>query len=115
MSGRNTAILLHGILAEILKVSKLIEGYQYEDFYRDEQTYTKVTNSIRILDEMVHQIPTIIRVKYALLPWRELEALKEEVAHADTVTRPRIIWKICTETLPRIQPLVENLAEEIKT
>jgi uncharacterized protein with HEPN domain len=52
-------------------------------------------------------------VKYALLPWKELEALEEEVARADTVTRPRIIWRISTETLPRIQPLVENLIDEM--
>ncbi|MGD0534079.1 MAG: HepT-like ribonuclease domain-containing protein [Methanoregula sp.] len=114
MSGRNTLELIHGILTEITKVSRLIEGYQYEDFYRDEQTYAMVTGCIRNLDLMAHQMPTIIQVKYALLPWKELAALEEEVAHADTVTRPGVIWRICTETLPRIQPLVENLIEELE-
>ncbi len=114
MTKQNTAILFRQILAEIVKISKLIEGYKFEDFYRDEQTYSKVTNCIRSLDLMAHQIPTIIRVKYALLPWKELQALEEEVAQSDAVTRPRLIWQICTETLPRIQPLVENLIEEVE-
>jgi uncharacterized protein with HEPN domain len=114
MSGRNTLELLNNILTEIKKVSQLTEGYQYEDFYRDELTYTAVTGCIKTLDTVAHQMPTIIRVKYALLPWKELEALEEEVAHADTVTRPRIIWRICTETLPRIRPLVENLIQEME-
>jgi uncharacterized protein with HEPN domain len=113
MSGRNTLELLNNILTEIKKISRLTEGYQYEDFYRDERTYAEVTGCIKTLDNVAHQMPTIIRVKYALLPWKELEALEEEVAHADTVTRPRIIWKISTETLPRIQPLVENLIDEM--
>jgi uncharacterized protein with HEPN domain len=113
MSGRNTLELLNGILAEITNVSRLTEGCQYEDFFRDETLYAKVNAGIRSIDEMVHQIPTIIRVKYALLPWKELSALEEAVAHADTVTRPRLIWKISTETLPRIRPLVENLIDEM--
>lgn len=114
MSGRNTAILLRGIQTEMAKISKMIEGYTFEDFYRDEQTYTKVTDSIRALYGMTRQIPTIIRVKYALLPWKELQALEDEVSQSDAITRPRIIWRICTETLPRIQPLVENLIMEIE-
>jgi uncharacterized protein with HEPN domain len=111
--GRNTLDLLHGILTEITKISGLTEGYQYDDFFRDEEVYTRVSAGIRAIDENVHHIPTIIRVKYALLPWKELSALEEEVAHADAVTRPRIIWKIVTEILPRIQPLIENLIEEV--
>ena len=37
MTGRNTPELLHGILAEIAKVSRLTDGYRYEDFYRDKK------------------------------------------------------------------------------
>lgn len=113
MSGRNTHELLSGLLTEITQVSRLTEGYQYEDFFRDEQACTRVTAGIRAIDETVHRVPTIIRVKYALLPWKELSSLEEEVAHADAVNRPRIIWKIVTEILPRIQPLIENLIEEM--
>jgi uncharacterized protein with HEPN domain len=114
MSGRNTLELLNGILTGITDISQLTEGYQYEDFFQDEPTYTKVTASLDSIDEMVHQIPTIIRVKYALLPWKELSALEEAVAHADPASQPRLIWKISTETLPRIRPLVENLIEEME-
>ena len=113
MSGRNTLDLLNGILTEITNVTRLTEGYHYEDFFRNEKLYAKVNDSVRSIDEMAHQIPTIIRVKYALLPWKELSALEEAVAHADAVTRPRLIWKISTETLPRIRPLVESLIEEM--
>ena len=86
MSGRNTLELLNGILTGITTISQLTEGYQYEDFLRDEPTYAKVTASVRSIDEMAHQIPTIIRVKYALLPWKELSALEEAVAHADAAS-----------------------------
>jgi len=113
MSGQKTLELVNGLLTEITQVTQLTEGYQYEDFFRDEQTYARVAAGIRTIDGMVHQVRTIIRVKYALLPWKELAVLEEEVAHADAATRPRIIWKIVTEILPRIQPLIENLIEEM--
>lgn len=114
MSGQKTLELVTGLLTEITHVTRLTEGYQYEDFFRDEPTYAKVVAGLRAIDEKVHQVPTIIRVKYALLPWKELAVLEEEVAHADAATRPRIIWKIATEILPRIQPLIENLIEEME-
>ncbi len=115
MTGRNTRQLLYGILDEIVQISRLTEGHPYEDFYRDEQTYVKVTVCIRDIGEMVQGIPTIVRVKYALVPWKELEALEEAIGRADPINRPRLVWKISTETLPRIRLMVEDLLKEIRT
>jgi len=60
-------------------------------------------------------IPTIVRVKYVLLPWKEIAALKTEFMEADAHLRPRVVWKISTEALPRIRPLVQSLIEEIES
>ncbi|MFY9750110.1 MAG: hypothetical protein WAK75_05710 [Methanoregula sp.] len=115
MTGRNTRELLHGILDEIVQISRLTEGRQYENFYRDEQAYGKVTVCIRAIGEMVRGIPTIVRVKYALVPWNELGAFEEAIGRVEPVNRPRLVWKISTETLPRIRLMVEDLLKEIKT
>jgi uncharacterized protein with HEPN domain len=113
MTGRNTRELLCAILAEIEKISRLAGQSSYEDFCEDEEVYTKVTGCIRTIGEMERTIPTMVRVKYALVPWEELAALEDAIARADPVNRPRLVWKISTETLPRIRLLVENLADEM--
>ena len=114
MSKSNSRQLLYNIIAEIIRISQVIHGLQYEDFYRDEKAYASVTGSLKIISEQERRVPTIIRVKYALIPWNELSELEGRIAGADPVNRPRIIWKIATETLPRIKPFLENLEKEMK-
>ena len=114
MAGRNTLELLHDILAEIVQVSRLIERHQYEDFYRDEQVCAKVTCCIRALGEKERLIPTIVRVKYALVPWTEPGALDGAIARADPAGRSGLVWEICTGTLPRIRLQIEDLFDEMR-
>ena len=56
------------LLPEIIKVGRLIEGYQYEDFYQDEKVYASVLGCMRAISEMEQAVPTMVRVKYALVP-----------------------------------------------
>ncbi len=114
MAGRDTRNLLNGIVAEIIKVGRLIEGYQYEDFYQDEKVYASVLGCMRAISEMEQAVPTMVRVKYALVPWKELAALDAAITNADPVNRPRLLWKISTETLPQIRPMIQNLIEEME-
>lgn len=114
MAGRDTRNLLNGIVAEIIKVGLWIEGYQYEDFYQDEKVYASVLGCMRAISEMEQAVPTMVRVKYALVPWKELAALDAAITNADPVNRPRLLWKISTETLPQIRPMIQNLIEEME-
>ncbi len=114
MAGRDTRNLLNGIVAEIIKVGRLIEGYQYEDFYQDEKVYASVLGCMRAISEMEQAVPTMVRVKDALVPWKELAALDAAITNADPVNRPRLLWKISTETLPQIRPMIQNLIEEME-
>lgn len=114
MPKSNSRQLLREILAEMVRISQLTSGRQYENFYRDEKDYASLAGSLRIISERVRQVPTIIRVKYALVPWNELSELEEKISGTDPVNRPRILWKIATETLPRIRPVLENLEKEME-
>jgi uncharacterized protein with HEPN domain len=114
MAGRNTLMLLKDIRENIVSVAQLIEGLSYEEFHRDEWTYAAVIRCIRTIGGTAQRIPTIARVKYALVPWKELAALEDAVTHADPTTLPITVWKISTETLPVIRPLVENVIGEIE-
>jgi uncharacterized protein with HEPN domain len=114
MAGRNTLELLKEIRENIAAVTNLIEGLSYEEFHRDEWTYAAVIKCIRKIGEATQRISTIARVKYALVPWKDLAALENTVTRADPATLPITIWKISTETLPVIRPLVENVIGEIK-
>jgi uncharacterized protein with HEPN domain len=114
MTGRNNRELLCDILAEITTISRLTGQSSYEEFYRDERMYADITRCIHTIGEIERAIPTIVRVKYALVPWKELAMLEDTIALTEPVLRPRLVWKISTETLPRIRLLVENLVDEMK-
>jgi len=114
MSGRTTRQLLRSILAEIDRVAGLIEECRTENFCKDKRLIAAVTDSVRAISSLERGIPTIIRVKYALVPWTELAGLEDTIIRWDPGTRPRLLWKISTETLPRIRPIVENLLKEME-
>lgn len=114
ISVRNLREPLNIILEESAKVADLMRDKSFEEFSCDPATYEQVVSCIQRIDEAAHGIPTIVRVKYALLPWKEIAALKAEFMAADAHLRPRVVWKISTEALPRIRPLVASLIEEIE-
>ncbi|MGA2104687.1 DUF86 domain-containing protein [Methanoregula sp.] len=114
MPKSNSRQLLREILAEMIRISQLTSCRQYEDFYRDEKDYASLAGSLKIISERVRHVPTIIRVKYALIPWNELSELEEKITGTDPVNRPKLLWKIATETLPRIRPVLENLEKEME-
>jgi Uncharacterized conserved protein len=114
ISSHNLREPLNRILEESARVADLVRDKTFEEFVQEPATYTTVVSCIQRIDEAAHGIPTIVRVKYALLPWKEISALKAEFMEADAHLRPRVVWKISTEALPRIRPLVESLIDEIE-
>lgn len=115
ISSHNLREPLNRILKESAAIADLVRDRTFEDFLQDPATYEKVVSCIQRIDEAAHGIPTIVRVKYVLLPWKEIAALKTEFMEADAHLRPRVVWKISTEALPRIRPLVQSLIEEIES
>ena len=114
ISSHNLREPLNRILEESARVANLVRDKTFEEFVQEPATYEKVVSCIQRIDEAAHGIPTIVRVKYVLLPWKEIAALKTEFMEADAHLRPRVVWKISTEALPRIRPLVESLIDEIE-
>jgi uncharacterized protein with HEPN domain len=105
---------LKDIRENIVSVARLIEGLSYEEFHHDEWTYAAVIRCIRTIGETARRISTIARVKYALVPWKDLAALDDSVTRADPANLSTTVWKISTETLPVIRPLIENVIGEIE-
>ena len=93
MPKSNSRQLLREILAEMIRISQLTSCRQYEDFYRDEKDYASLAGSLKIISERVRHVPTIIRVKYALIPWNELSELEEKITGTDPVNRPNFSGK----------------------
>jgi len=114
MKKQDTCRLLRGIINGIRQVSDLTVNYRYEDFYRDQQAHATITGYIRTIAGYERDIPTIVRVKFVLVPWKDLDSMDETISRANPVDRPRLLWKFSTETLPQIRLLLEDMVTDME-
>jgi len=114
MKKQDTCRLLRGIINGIGQASDLAGNYRYEDFYRDQQAHATIARYIHTIAEYERDIPTIVRVKFMLVPWKELDSMEEAISRANPADRPRVLWKFSTETLPRVRLLLEDMVTEME-
>ena len=114
MRKQDTCRLLRGIINGIGQISDLAEKYRYEDFYRDPQAHAMIAGYIRTLVGYEREIPTIIRVKFMLVPWKELDLLEDALSRTSPTDRPRLLWKYSTETLPQVRLLLDDMLKDME-
>ena len=114
MKKQDTCRLLRGIINGISQVSETAGKYRYEDFYQDPQAHATIAGYIRTIAGYEREIPTIIRVKFVLVPWKELDLLEDVISRANPADRPRLLWKFSTETLPRVRLLLEDMVTDME-
>jgi len=114
MKKQDTCRQLRGIIAAIDQAADLAEKYRYEDFCQDYKAQTTITGYIRAITAYDREISTIVRVKYLLVPWKDLDALEDTISRADHASRPRILWRITTDVLPRSRPQLADVLRDME-
>jgi len=114
MKKQDTCRQLRGIIAAIDQATDLAEKYRYEDFCQDYKAQTTITGYIRAITAYDREISTIVRVKYLLVPWKDLDALEDTISRADPASRPRILWRITTDVLPRSRPQLADVLRDME-
>ena len=114
MKKQDTCRLLRGIITAIDQVANLAGKYTYENFCQDSKARTMIAGYTHTIAAYGREIPTIIRVKYLLVPWKELDLLEETISRADPTNNPRILWMIGTGTLPQARLLLADMLRDME-
>lgn len=106
MPRRDTAERLGDIIAAIDRIGTYAEGLTYERFCADVRTSDAVQYNFVVIGEAASRLPQEFTALHSELPWNEMRALRNVVAHAYFAVSLSVLWETMTSDLP---PLVEPL------
>jgi uncharacterized protein with HEPN domain len=98
----------------IAKIQRHTQGYDFDDFESDDKTIDSVLRNLEIIGEATRHIPREIKARYANLPWKEMQGMRNIVIHEYHGVNLKIIWQTVTGDLPSIVPLLTRILEETK-
>ena len=102
---------LRHIIDAVEKVQHYVDGMSLEEFLTDPKTCDAVLRNLEIVGEAARLIPAEITVLYSQVPWTDMRAIRNVVAHEyDRVNLPTI-WETIHNDLPPLVPLLQQVLE----
>ncbi|MFH0947922.1 MAG: DUF86 domain-containing protein [Elusimicrobiota bacterium] len=110
---RTCSMFIEDIFESINKIEKYLEGFSYEKFSVNEMIVDAVVRNFEIIGEASNNISKEIREKYNNIPWKEMNGLRNMVAHEYFGVDKSIIWEIAKKDLPEVKPKIKSILEGI--
>ena len=94
-------------------VGAFVEGMDFEQFRTDDKTFSAVVRKLEIVGEAAKHIPEHVREKYPSVPWKEMAGMRDRLIHAYFGIDEKLLWRVVTNRIPKIKPLIQNSLEEL--
>lgn len=107
--GREIDDYLDDLLSSITEIGDFLEGLTYDTFATDKKTVNAVIRSLEVLGEATKHIPTAFRNRHPDIPWTKMAAMRDVLIHDYMGVDLKTVWKVATERLPEIKPLISGL------
>lgn len=106
---RKTEDYVNDMLQAAENAEGFIKGMDYEIFFSDIKTTMAVVRYLEILGEAAKHIPKVIKNKNSHLPWKEINGLRNRIAHDYLKIDLQVVWGIIRKELPKIKPYIMML------
>ena len=101
------------ILDAIAKIEQYVEGLDREAFEANEMIVDAVLRNLEIIGETTRHLPAAATDKYSDVPWANIRALRNIIAHEYFGVNRPIIWETIERRLPELRErLREGLDDE---
>jgi uncharacterized protein with HEPN domain len=112
MPERDWRLRIHDMLGCIEKIERFTEGLDLTGFEQDERTVDAVLRNLEVLGEAAVRIPEHIKTDNPDIPWPQMRAIRNVVAHEYFGVNLPIIWETVTRRLPELKPALQALIGE---
>lgn len=103
---------LQDIPDNIALARRFTDEQTYEQFSADEQAMYATVRALEIIGEATKRLPTELRARQSLVPWRELAGLRDVIIHQYDRVQIDRVWEAVRVELPALEPLIARLLEE---
>lgn len=113
MPHRDWKLRIQDFLESVEGAQKYVSGMSFDDFLKDPRTIDAVVRKLTIIEEAAVHVPDVICKKSPEVPWIDMRAMRNFVAHEYFGVSERIVWDTVHDDLPIVvKPLKRLLSSE---
>ena len=107
---RNIGALEH-IVVYCQQIEQTVDrfGNNAETFQNDPIYRTAAALCILQIGELVGKLTDEFREQHPAVPWRQIKAMRNIVAHSYGTVDPEITWEIITDEIPQLKAYCEQI------
>lgn len=105
---------IQDILDSIRDIESFIKGMTFEKFKKDRKTINAVVRSIEVIGEASKNIPSAIKTKYANVPWKKMEGMRDKLIHEYFGVDVEILWKVSREEIKSLKSPMRQILKDLK-
>ena len=112
---RDLSIIKH-ILQYCERINEAVEffGKDYEIFRENNIYKDAIALSILQIGELSGILTDEFKDKYNEMPWRQIKALRNIVAHRYGTIDPEVIWEIINDDIPELERYCNRILAEMQ-
>ena len=99
---REQKLFVEDIKKSIESIFSFVDGLSYEDFIKDEKTFSAVIWKFEIIGEATKNLSNTIILNNPNIPWSEMARMRDRLIHGYQNINPFIVWKTIKEKLPEL-------------
>ena len=103
---------LHHIIEALVKIQGYADGMSLEEFLADSRTSDAILRNLEIIGEAARLIPGNVTSRHEQLPWGDMRAMRNIVAHEYDRVNLRTVWDTIHNDLPPLVPLLVQMLEQ---
>ena len=111
---RDYRLYLKDIFEAMRTAQTFVEGMDFDAFVTDEKTVSAIIQKLETIGEATKNVPETIRQGYPQVPWKQMAGLRDRLIHGYYDTNPAVLWKVVTELIPPLQPIIKQILEDME-
>lgn len=108
---RKWTFRLRHIVEAVDRIQRYVEGMSFPQFLADSRTTDAVLRNLEIIGEAARYVPDEAVAAYPQVPWAEMRAMRNVVAHEYERVNLPTIWDTIQDDLPPLLPLLQAVLE----
>lgn len=110
---KNPLIRLGHIKDELENVAAAFDGITFEVFAANYMFRRTAEHAILIISEAVKALDPSLTAPYSTIDWYAIRNIGNLLRHEYFNVDPKVLWRIVTDSLPELRPVIEKMIQDL--
>lgn len=110
---RTPRLYISDIIESIEKIQRYISNLTFEEFANNPMVIDAVIRNFEIIGEASSHVPEGVQNKYPEVPWFQMKAMRNIVAHEYFRIDLSIVWETARVDLPKLLSPIQKILKEL--